>query len=226
MCQWGGWALKGVDTRCVLVRMLGPKGGWWIGGSHIDWRREWVLARTLGLNPKGGGLWDPTSVGKENETFFIRVGKPLPSRYLLKTLRGSSKGKTQRGQYLLAVDLGCYKSYQSQRSGHVPARRLSPEGGWTQGGVLLRMLGSEGGWIGGSHIDWRRERVPAKTLDSNPKGGGLWDPTLVVKENEAFFIRVWKPFLSRHVSKTLRGSPKRKTQKGQYLLAVDLDCYK
>ena len=41
--------------------------------------------------PKGGGLCDPSSVGEENETFFIRVWKPLPSRRVLKTLRGSPK---------------------------------------------------------------------------------------------------------------------------------------
>ena len=29
------------------------------------------------------------------------------------------------------VGLGCYKWYQSQTSGNVSARRLSPEGGWT-----------------------------------------------------------------------------------------------
>ena len=72
---------------------------------------------------------DPTSIGEENETFFIRVRKPLPSRRVLKTLRRSPKGKAQRGQYLLAVGLGCYKWYQSQTQGGVPARTLSPEGG-------------------------------------------------------------------------------------------------
>ena len=88
-------------------------------------------------------------VGEENEAFFIRVWKPLASRRVLKTLRGSPKGKTERGQYLLAVGLGRYKWYQSQVSGDVPARRLNLEGGWTQGGVPARMLGSEEGWIVG-----------------------------------------------------------------------------
>ena len=41
--------------------------------------------------------------------------------------------------------------------------------------------------------------------------------------NEAFFIRVWKALLSKHVLKTLRGSPIGKTQRRQYLLAVGLD---
>ena len=37
-----GWTRGG-----VLVRMLGIEGGW-IGGSHINWRREQVSARMLG----------------------------------------------------------------------------------------------------------------------------------------------------------------------------------
>ena len=41
-------------------------------------------------------------VGEENEAFFIRVWKPLHSKCFLKTLKGSPKGKTQSGQYLLA----------------------------------------------------------------------------------------------------------------------------
>ena len=39
--------------------------------------------------------------------------KPLPSRRVLKTFRGSPRGKTQRGQYLLAVGSGCYISFHS-----------------------------------------------------------------------------------------------------------------
>ena len=50
---------------------------------------------------------DLTSV-EENETPFIRVWKPLSSKCILKTSRGSLKGKAQRGQYLLAVSLGRY----------------------------------------------------------------------------------------------------------------------
>ena len=33
-------------------------------------------------------------IGEENETFFIRVWKPLPSRCVLKILRASPKGRT------------------------------------------------------------------------------------------------------------------------------------
>ena len=47
-------------------------------------------------------------VGEGNETFYIRVWKPLSSERVLKILKGSSKRNTQREQYLLAVGLGCY----------------------------------------------------------------------------------------------------------------------
>ena len=136
----------------ALVRTLGPEGER-IVRSHIDWREEWVPTRTL--VPKRGGLWDPTSVGNENKTFFIRVWKPLPSIRILKTLRGSPKGKAQRGQYLLAVGLGYYKWYQNQTLSGVPTRTLSHKGGW-----IVR-----------SHINWREERVPARTL--GPEGGWI-----------------------------------------------------
>ena len=40
------------------------------------------------------------------------------------------------------------------------------------------------------------------------------------------FISVWKPLSSKHVLETLRKSPKRKAQRGQYMLTVDLGRYK
>ena len=85
---------------------LGPKGGWIWGLSHIDWRKERVLARTLG--PEGG--WIVMShIGWGGEQITIYKGvETFPSRRVVKALRGSSKGKAQRGQYLLAVDLGRY----------------------------------------------------------------------------------------------------------------------
>ena len=58
------------------------------------------------LGPKEGWIVDPTSIGEENETPFIRVWKPLPSRDIVKTLRESPRGKAQRGQYRLSVGLG------------------------------------------------------------------------------------------------------------------------
>ena len=48
-----------------------------------------MSARTL--SPEGEWMWDFTSVVEENETFFIRVWKPLPSKHVLKTLKASPK---------------------------------------------------------------------------------------------------------------------------------------
>ena len=124
--------------------------------------------------------------------------KPLPSRHVLKTLRGSPKGKAERGQYLLTVSLGCYKWYQSQTLGDVPAKRLSPRRGWTRAGVPARTLG--------------------------PEGGRFRDPTSVGEENETPFIRVWKPLPSRRVLKALRENPKGKVQRRQRHPYIDQYC--
>ena len=62
----------------------------------------------------------------------------------------------------------CYKWYESQTSGNVPVKRLSPKGGWT-----VR-----------SHIGWRGEQ---NTLY---KGVKMSCPTLVGEENKPPFIRV------------------------------------
>ena len=51
----------------------------------------------------------PHWLGRRTKHFFIRVWKSFPNRRVLKTLRGSRKGKVQRGQYLSAVGLNCYK---------------------------------------------------------------------------------------------------------------------
>ena len=48
-------------------------------------------ARTL--DPEGGGLGDTTSVGEENEAFFIRVWKLLPSIHVLNPERKAEKGQ-------------------------------------------------------------------------------------------------------------------------------------
>ena len=89
----------------MLVRTLAPKG--WIEGSHIDWRRERVSAMTL--DSRRGWLVRSHVGLEENETFFIRVWKPpLSSTRVLKTLRGSLKGKIKKGQYPLVVGLSGY----------------------------------------------------------------------------------------------------------------------
>ena len=101
---------RGVIRGGVLGRTLGPKGGvLGLGGpTSIGEGNECQRGRWA---PKGGGLWDPTSVEEENETSLIKVWKPLPSRRVLKTLRESLKEKSQRGQYLLAMSLGRYSCY-------------------------------------------------------------------------------------------------------------------
>ena len=78
--------------------------------------------------------------------------KPLPSIRVLKTLRGSLKGKVQGKQYLLAVGLDGYKWYQSQTLGDVLARRLSLNEGWRRGDVPAWTLGPKVGGLGGSTL--------------------------------------------------------------------------
>jgi len=131
---------RGVDTRRYANKDVGPRIH-----PHIDWRREWVSARTLG--PEEGWIVRSHIGWGENKTPFTRVWKPLPSRRVLKALRGNPKGKAQRGQYLLAVGLSRYKWYKSWTPGNVPTKRLSLEWRWTQGGVPTRMLDPKGGWI-------------------------------------------------------------------------------
>ena len=62
----------------------------------------------------------------------------------------------QGGQYLLAVDLGCYKWYQSQTPDSVPATTLKPQGGW-----IVR-----------SHVGWRGEQsisyISYKGVETSP----------------------------------------------------------
>ena len=65
--------------------------------------------------------------------------------------------------------------------------------------------------------------VPVRTL--SPKRSGLWDPTLVGEGNKAFFIRVWKPFPSKHILEPWGWQRYVTGQSVQYLLAVGLDCY-
>ena len=167
-------------------------------------------------------LWDHTSVREGNEVFLTRVWKLLPSIRVLK-LWGWWQYKTgQSGQYLLVLGLCCYKWHKSQTSGG-----LSLKGGWTLGGVPARTLGIKGGWIVRSHIDWREERVSARTLVL--KGGGLWDPTLVGERTETFFIRVWNPLLNRRILKTSRESSKEKAQRedniSRWWVWASLGCY-
>ena len=71
--------------------------------SHVDW----------------GG--EPITLYKGVETF--------PQQTRFKALRESPKGKTEKEQYLLTVNLGRYKWYQSQSPDDVSAFSLFPERG-------------------------------------------------------------------------------------------------
>ena len=71
--------------------------------SHIDWREERVPARILGLE---GGWIVRSHIGWRGEqNIFYKGVETSPE----KTRYKNSKEKAQRGQYLLAVGLGCYK---------------------------------------------------------------------------------------------------------------------
>ena len=55
-------------------------------------------------------------------------------------------------------------------------KKLSPEEGWIRGGVPTKTLGFKGGWMGGggvSHIDRRREQVPALSPEGGWTRGGV-----------------------------------------------------
>ena len=58
--------------------------------------------------------------------------------------------------------------------------------------------------------------------DASPKGGRLGTPTSIGEGNKAFFVRVQNLSPRRCVLKNLRGRPKGKVQRGQYLLVVRL----
>ena len=78
-----------------------------------------------------------TSVGEENEAFFIRVWKPLPSIRVLKTLRGNPKRIISASGVLGLI----------QMLSELDTRRCASED-----------AGLEGRWIVRSHICWGGER--------------------------------------------------------------------
>ena len=107
----------------------------------------------------------------QSETPFVRShiswGRERIILYKgVKTSLGSPKGKTQRGQYLLTIDLGRYKWYQSQTPCDVPARRLNSKRGWTWGDVPATMLDPEGCEL----------RGPTSIGEGNEYQRGHWAP--------------------------------------------------
>ena len=63
--------------------------------------KKWKLIESRAKSIFYHELRDPTSVMEENEVFFIRVWKPLPSICVLKTLRGARKGKPKEDNICL-----------------------------------------------------------------------------------------------------------------------------
>ena len=94
---------------------------------------------------------------------------------------------------------------------------MCQQGGWASKGGEHEAVyqqgcwASKGGGLGGpTSIGEGNECQRGRWA---PNEGGLWDHTSVGEENETFLIRVWKPLRSRRVLKTVRGSPKGKTQR-------------
>ena len=82
--------------------------------------------------------------------------------------------------------------------------------GWTLGGVPARMLGPERGWIVRSHIDWGEEQVPARMLDFEE--GWIVRTHIGWGGERNILDKGVETSPSRHVLKTLRGSPKEKSK--------------
>ena len=92
--------------------------------SYSEASLAYSLTKTRGIPCESvmfhiGWGGEQITVYKGVETFETRF----------KALRGSPKEKAQRGQYLLAVNLGRYKWYQSQSPDDVSAFSLFHEGG-------------------------------------------------------------------------------------------------
>ena len=113
------WIGEGNETFLVKVWKLLPSRrvlklwGWWrfVTGQNRQYLRAVtndIRVRHQTVCQRGGGLWGPTSVGEGNETFLIRVLKPLPSRRVLKMWDWRQYVTCQNGQYLLAVGVGRY----------------------------------------------------------------------------------------------------------------------
>ena len=63
---------KGLDTRWCASKDVGLKGGWIWGRSHIDWRKERVLVRTVG-SKRGWIVTSHVGWGGEQTTIYKGV---------------------------------------------------------------------------------------------------------------------------------------------------------
>ena len=104
-----------MDTRQCVSEDVGPRR-WvdWEGPTSVPHRLERGTSTSEDAGPERGWIVRSHICWRGEQSIFIRVWKPLPSRRVLKTLRGSLEGKTQRGQYLIAVGLVPYKVKQKR----------------------------------------------------------------------------------------------------------------
>ena len=163
----------------------------------------------------GWKLQDPTSVGQEKETFFIRVQKLLCSRNVLKLLRESPNRTISGSSWFELLQM-----LSSQTLGDLPVRTLGLERGrlavphQLENGTSAREDVGPRRWMD-YEIPHRlgRRRVPTRALGSRRIvrshigwGGdecqwghwvrdGLWDPTSIREETSASentrFVRLW-----------------------------------
>ena len=102
MCQPSRYFSKGVDTGRCAGKDAGPQRDRFGGGpTSIGGRKECQRGR---WPRKGWIVMSHISWGGEQTTIYKGV-KTFSQQTRFKALKGSTKGKAQREQYLLAVDL-------------------------------------------------------------------------------------------------------------------------
>ena len=122
----------------------------------------------------------------------------------------------QRGRWApKGVDLGAV--LHRLEEGKSASEDVGPQRGWIWGRshidwrkerVPTRTLGPEEGWIWGwSHIDWRKEKVPARTL--GPKGGWIVMSHIGWGGEQIIIYKGVETFSQHTRFKALRTSPKR-----------------
>ena len=82
-----------------LLQMVSKLDTRWCASEDAGPQKEWIVRSHIGFRGERNILCKCVETSLQQMSF--------------KTLRGSPKGKPQREQYLLAVNLGCYKWYQS-----------------------------------------------------------------------------------------------------------------
>ena len=142
-----------LDNKCCLF----PCYIHWISNKNFFYHRTNMLFVVL-------KMWSAshTTIG-EISHWLVLVGWggewSIPYKYVetspyqtrFKTLRGSSKGKVQRRQYLIAI--GCYKMVTEPDIEQSASENAGPPRGW----------------IVKSHLGWRGEQsIPYKDVETSP----------------------------------------------------------